>query len=433
MKVIGTKSDEIPTVTLQMTIKGGHRLSANDPSKAGISSLTASMLNEDTENHTAEELSNELDKLGSSIYIGSGTEETFVIVQSLKKNLDQTLKLVEEKLYHPKFAQDDFDRLKKQQLESIANQATQPTSIANKVYSKLLYGEGNIMAVPTSGTAETVNNIKLDDVKKFYKENYAPNVTNLVVVGDISEKEILNKLAFLKSWEKKDVKLPADTKAPAIAKTKIYLVDKPGAAQSEIRIGYLAMPYDATGNYYKAGLMNYVLGGAFNSRINLNLREDKGYTYGARSGFSGSEYAGPFTASAGVRADATDASVVEFMKEITNYKTKGITNEELQFMKNSIGQADARKYETPAQKAGFLGRIIDFDLKKDYVKKQTDIMNNISKGEVDALAAKMLPVDNMHIVVVGDKNSVLPKLKKLNYEVVELDTYGNPIGTSSAK
>jgi zinc protease len=433
LKVIGAKSDEIPTVTLQLSIKGGHRLSAKDMSKAGISSLTAAMLNEDTERYTSEEFSNELNKLGSRISIFSGTDETIVSVQSLKKNLDKTLVLMEERMFRPKFDQEDFDRLKKQQLEGIANQATQPTAIASNVYNKLLFGANHISAMPSSGTPETVKNITLDDVKSFYQNNYSPSVSNLVVVGDITEKEIMGKLSFLKNWKKKDVKLVADTKAPAIDKTRIYFVDKPDAAQSEIRIGYVAMPYDATGEYYKAGLMNYALGGAFNSRINLNLREDKGYTYGARSGFGGSDFAGPFTASAGVRADASAESVIEFMKELSEFSKNGITEEEVTFMKNSIGQSDARKYETPGQKAGFLGRIIEYNLNKDFVKKQTDILNNISKKDIDALAAKNLPVDNMHIVVVGDKKSVLPKLQALNYDVIELDTDGNQLGSSSVK
>ncbi|MDX5438361.1 MAG: insulinase family protein, partial [Pontibacter sp.] len=205
LKVIGTKSDEIPTVTLQLTIAGGHRLSAKDMSKAGVSSLTAAMLNEDTENYTSEDFTNELNKLGSSVRVFSGSEETIISVQTLKKNLDKTLALMEERMFRPKFNQDDFDRLKKQQLEGIANQATQPTVIASNVYSKLLYGADHIAAMPSSGTAATVANITLDDVKKFYQDNYSPSVANLVVVGDITEKEIMPKLAFLKNWKKKDV------------------------------------------------------------------------------------------------------------------------------------------------------------------------------------------------------------------------------------
>lgn len=432
MKVIGTQSKEIPTVTLMLNIEGGHRLAANEPGKAGIASLTASLMNEDTENYTSEEFSNALDMLGSSIRIGSGSDETYIIVQSLTKNLDKTLALLEERMFRPKFSQEDFDRLKKQQLEGIANQATQPTAIASNVYNKLLYGEGHIMAVPVSGTTQTVESITLDDVKNFYQSYYSPSVTQMVVVGDISEKELMNKVGFLKNWKKKEVKFVADTKAPAIDKTRIYFVDKEDAAQSEIRIGYLSMPFDATGEYYKAGLMNFVLGGAFNSRINMNLREDKGYTYGARSYFSGGKYVGPFTASAGVRADATAESLTEFLKELTDYSTSGISEDELRFMKSSVGQSDALKYETPYQKAGFLSRILEYQLDKNYVKEQTDILNKITKREIDALAAAKLPVNNMAIVVVGDKKTVLPKLETLNYEIVELNTDGDLLVTSTS-
>jgi zinc protease len=148
------------------------------------------------------------------------------------------------------------------------------------------------------------------------------------------------------------VTIPAPQTAQAVDQTRIYLVDKESAPQSQIRVGYLTnLPFDATGDYYKSFLMNYVLGGAFNSRINLNLREDKGWTYGAGSGFSSTEIAGPFTAQAGVRGNATDSSVVEIMKEITNYRDKGITADELAFLRNSVGQSEARQYETPFQKA----------------------------------------------------------------------------------
>jgi zinc protease len=414
------------------TIQGGHRLSALDPSKAGIASLTASLMNEDTENFTAEEISNQLEKLGSSISISSGPENMTVSVQSLVKNIDATLKLLEERLYRPKFAQDDFDRLKKQQLEGIASQNTQPTVIASKVYNRLLFGEGNIRAVPQSGTEATVKSITLDDIKNFYKNYFSPSVTNLVIVGDIDQKQIMPKLAFLNTWQKKDVKIPDAGPNKVIDKTKIYLVDKEKAPQSEIRIGYVAMPYDATGEYYRSTLMNYILGGAFNSRINLNLREDKGYTYGAGSFYSGTKSVGPYTAYAGVRGNVTDSAVVEFVKEITNYRNNGITPEELSFTKNSIGQSDALNYETGFDKASFLNRIIQYDLDKDFVKRQNEILKNITKEEIDALAKKHLPVEKMNILVVGDKASVKPGLEKLGYEVVELDFEGNVVTPQQA-
>jgi zinc protease len=187
------------------------------------------------------------------------------------------------------------------------------------------------------------------------------------------------------------------------------------------------MTYDATGEYFKTNLANYILGGAFSSRINLNLREDKGWTYGARSGFSGNKLDTRFTASAGVKASASDSSIVEFMKEIKNYATGGITDSELAFMRSSIGQTDARSYETGFQKAAFLGRILEYNLPVNYTELQNNIVKTISKEEISTLAKKHLPFEKMVIVIVGDKALFGERLKKLGYEVVQLDEFGKPI------
>ena len=425
LKIIGAPSNEVPTVTLQLSIEAGHRFESKD--KAGLAQITADLLNESTLKHTAEEISEELDKLGSSVDVSAGNNEITVTISSLTKNLDATLKLAEEILTQPKFDKDEFERAKKQILESIANQGTQPVVIANNVFNKLLYGNDNMMAIPTLGTAATVNSITLEDVKAYYSNNFSPTISSLVIVGDVSKDNILPKLTFLKNWEAKKINRNPEPATPAVDKTKIYIVNKENAPQSEIRIGYMSMPYDAYGEYYKSYVMNYVLGGAFNSRINLNLREDKGYTYGARAGFNGSKYPGPYTASAGVRGNATDSSLVEFMKEIKTYAESGIKKEELEFTKSSIGQSDALKYETPWQKTGFLKRILDYNLDKSFVDKQNEILKSISPEEINTLAKKHLPHDKMVIVVVGDKNKIYEPISKLGYAIEELDIEGNPV------
>ncbi|WP_317238914.1 pitrilysin family protein [Hymenobacter sp. 5516J-16] len=432
LRLMGTRNAEIPTATILLTIRGGHRLEQTDPNKAGIAALTASMLNEGTEKYTSEQFSSELDKLGSTIRVSAGEDNTTIYVQSLTKNLPATMKLLEERLLRPRFDAADFARIKKQTLEGIANQSTQPVVIADKTFARLIYGPANIMNVPSSGTTATVTGLTLDDVKQFYQQNYAPNVSYLVAVGDVDQATLTNQTAFLKNWQKKDVRLPASAQATQPDKTRIYFVNKDGAAQSEIRVGYLTpLTYDATGDFYRAYLSNYILGGAFNSRINLNLREDKGYTYGARSGFQGSRYVGPYTASAGVRADATAASVKEFMKEIQNYRN-GITDEELQFLQASVGQSDALRYETGQQKAAFLSRLLEYDLSKDYVQQQSTILKNLKKEDVQGIAQKYLPADNMYIVVVGDRAKSFPGLSELGYEVVELDADGNRVAAPAA-
>jgi zinc protease len=208
-------------------------------------------------------------------------------------------------------------------------------------------------------------------------------------------------------------------------KPKVFLVDVPKAAQTEFRVGYVTnLKYDATGEYYKAGLMNYTLGGAFNSRINLNLREDKGWTYGARTSFDADEYSGEFGFSSGIKADATDSALVEVIKELKNYSENGITNDELVFMKSAIGQRDALRYETGGQKAGFIGRILDYNLPANYVEQQNKILSTITKKEIDALAKKWVKPEQLNILVVGDKAKILPGLQKLGYQIEELDTDG---------
>ncbi|SHK14032.1 zinc protease [Reichenbachiella agariperforans] len=428
IKVIGAESNEIPTVTLQLTINGGHKMDAYAPTKSGLASLTAAMMNESTENYSSEEIQEELRKIGSEINVSSSTTMTTMTINTLKKNLTKTLELADEILKRPAFTQEDFDRLKNQQLEGIKSSLKDPSSIADLVYDRLLYGDEHIFSVPREGIEETVEAITVEDVKSFYEKYYSPSISELVVVGDVTEKEIKSQLGFLKSWKAKEVKLPELPAAKASANTAIYLVDKKDAPQSEIRIGYVTdMAYDATGDYYKAYLMNFPLGGAFNSRINLNLREDKGWTYGARTYFHSEDEPGPYTALAGVKADVTDSAVFEFMREITGYREDGITDEELAFMKKAVGQRDARKYETPRQKASFLRRINHFNLSEDFVDQQNEIIATVGKKDLDKLAKKYLAEDKFYIVVVGDAATNRSKLEALGYEVIDVDEKGQVI------
>ncbi|AMR32915.1 peptidase M16 [Mucilaginibacter sp. PAMC 26640] len=427
IQIIGTKNSEIPSVSLQMTIKGGGLYAIDNSAKAGVAGLVARMMNEDTKNYTAEQYNSELDKLGSSIGVYAGGEEIAISVSSLTKNFAKTMALLQERLYNPKFTQDALDRLKKQTMEGFKQAKTQPAGVASTVYSKILYGNENVRTYATGGNEESVAGITLQDIQDYYDKYITPSQTKIVIVGDVNEGTARGNLAFLNTWKDKKVSIPTPAAGKSFDKTTLYLVDIPNAAQSEIRIGYLDnLNYDATGDYYKLGIANYILGGAFNSHINLNLREKKGWTYGARSGFNSGKYGGDFTASAGVLATATDSSVVEFIKEIRNYNAQGITPDELKFTQTSIGQSDARRYETNGQKAAFLSRILEYDLRPTYVDEQNKILQNITPAEINKLASKYLNTDNMVILVVGDKAKILPGLQKLGYPIVELDADGKP-------
>ena len=425
MKVIGAESRELPIVTLSISLPGGHLLQSQDTAKIGLARMFALMMNEDTKNYTAEQLQFDLQRLGSSVTVNNEFDAVSFNVQTLKKNIDKTLQLVEERMLNPRFTPEAFSRIQKQTIEGFKQRKSQPATIASDVFAKLNYGGNHILGVNEVGTEYTVKNMTVKDIEAYYDKYFTSMGAKVVVVGDISQAEIFGKLSFLNKLPKKDIQLPSVAGPMTIDKTRIYLVDVPKAAQTEFRIGYVtSLKYDATGEYYRAVLMNYPLGGAFNSRVNLNLREDKGWTYGASSAFRGDKYSGSFSFSSGIRANATDSALVQVMKELTGYSKIGVTDEELKFMKSALGQNDALRYETGFQKAGFIRRIQDYDLPADYVDQQNKILASINNNDINQRAAKWLNPDKMNILLVGDKEKILPGLEKLKYEIVELDVNG---------
>jgi zinc protease len=426
IQVIGTSNAEVPVVNVRLVFEGGHLL--EDPAKYGLASLTAAMMNEGTENYSAEEFEIELQKLGSRISVSAGNETTTVTMQTLQRNLDATLALLEERLFRSSFTEADFQRLRQQYIEGIEAEKEQPASIANNVYRKLIYGTDHAFSVSADGDTDTLAALTLADVEAFSEQSLVSRALDVTVVGEISEQDTLDKLSFLSNLPNQDVAIREQPATPRLAGGTLYLVDKPQAPQSEIRIGYMSdLPYNPVGEYFERSLMNYVLGGAFSSRINLNLREDKGYTYGARSSFSGSKLPGPFTASASVRVDSTADSVVQFVNEIRGYRDQGITPEELQFTKDAIGQSEALDYETPGQKASLLEQIITYDLASDFVKSQQVMITALTADRVGELARRYLPLEDMIILVVGDKAAIYDSLAALGYPIVELDTEANPV------
>lgn len=424
IKVIGVNTNEIPKVSILISFSAGHRFEPKE--KSGLANLMASMMNESTLLHKSEEVQKMLDKLGSSIRVNSGNEEVSVVISTLKTNLDATLKLADEIIFQPKFDAEDYALVKKSQLDAITQMQTNSTNIANLVYNKLVYGSDHIMAINELGTPETINTITIDDLKKYYDQLSSIDAS-IVISGDVKKEEILGKLSFLSKIKANPLSVNKEPEIPAIAKTKIYFVDKKNAPQSEIRVGYMGIPYDATGEYFKNSIMNYAFAGAFNGRINYLLREVRGFSYGVRGGFSGSKFAGPYTISGGFRANSTDSSIMDINTELRKYADAGIKDDELSFTKNAMAQADALKYESPFQKLGFVKRILEYNLDKNFVKSQEEILKNITKADIDARAKKYLPYNNMIILVVGDKATNFDKIKKLGLDVTELDLNGNEI------
>ena len=422
--LIGINENEIPKVNLLISFKAGHRFELRD--KSGTSQLLASMLSQSSQKTSAEELENKLDRLGSAVNIYSGDEDFTISIQALKQNLKATLQIVEESFFEPKFDATEFELEKKKQLDGITQMQTNASALADMAYRRILYGPNHVMSNIPNGTAETVNAITLEDIKKHYERLNSGMVT-IAVSGDISKDAIIADLAFL-SRLKPGNPLAADvSETPRIDMTRIYFVDKKAAAQSEIRIGYIALPYDVTGEFYKSTIMNFSFSGAFNSRTNYLLREIKGWTYGTRGGFSGTKYPGPFTISGGFKANTTDSALVEFFSELKKYTEEGMTEEEMTFTRNAMVQSDALKYESPLQKLGFIKRVLEYELPKNYVAQQTSVLNEIPRIELLETARRRLPYKNMVVVVVGDKATNFEKVKKLGYEVIEIDPNGKVI------
>lgn len=419
ISVLGHKTTETPTVGLVITMDGGPLLDPID--KAGLASITADLMNESTLHHSAEQLSNELSLLGSAISFSSFGRDTQIRVRSLSKNLPATMKLLEEKLFYPAFDEAEFNLIKERQLQGIQQSSKNAEALAKRAVDYVLYGANNRVSLPDGGTFETVQSISLDDVKTFYKQYYSSSKLSVVVVGDVAKKQALDYLSFLQNLKYNDYNIPNFSEFPKEKNNQLFFVDKPGAAQTIVTFVKHALPYDATGEHFLTKLMNYPLGGHFNSRINLNLREDKGYTYGAFSGFSGGKTLGEFFIRAAVTPEHTLASINEIFSETKALQDDGITADEMQSMRSSYTQSDALSYETPSDKAGFLQHLMRYELSADYRSAQLALINQVSADELNALAKKWLTTQDMQLIVVGDKQVVLPQLEQLGREIHQLE------------
>lgn len=423
IEVLGVTSTETPTVTLTIGMDGGMLL---DPEgKAGTAYLTALLMNETTKNYSNEELASELAKLGSAIRFSTAGRYSQIYVSTLTKHLDETLALLQEKLFNPAFSEEDFARMKERVIQGLQQQAKTPSSLARRARDLILFGDENRVSLPDEGTLETVQNITLNDVKSFYANYYSPDKASIVAVGNLSKQSMVNTLDFIGQWQGKTYEFADYSEFPKYDENQIFLIDSPEAVQSVVYIVDRSLPFDATGDHFKSRLMNFPLGGAFNSRINLNLREDKGFTYGANSGFVGGKTLGWFEVSTDLTAVNTGEGITEILKEINRYRTEGVTEEEIAFMRNAFTLSDALEFETPTSKARFLRQLLSYGLEKGYREEQLDIINHIDKKTIDALAKQYLNLDKMQIIVVGDKAKILPQLNALSMPIIELSVESN--------
>ena len=426
VNVIGVESNEVPTTAMLLRMRAGLQHEPQD--KLGVANLTAYIMNEATELSTAEELNTRLAALSSNIRFYTDGEYAFMSASGLTRNFEETLEIGAERLLKPKFAPDDFDRWKKQALKLIELADNNASGIADGAAPRLLFGADNSFANSSLGWKETVEQITLEDVRAFYEQHYSPSIGEILIISDLSRDEVIDKLGVLSEWEATEVPEPRPIKPfPEIQGGAIYLIDKPDAGQSEIRVVSRSVLYDALGEHYRLNLLNHSLAGSFNSRINLNLREDKGYSYGAFAYLRANEFSGRYVIRTSVRKDATAASIDEIFKEIRGVAEDGITEEELDFTRQAIGQKDALSYETPNHKIHIIQLIQRYGLDPNWPQQQHDILMNISVDELNALAKEHFQPDDMIAIVVGDKSIILEDLQTLGRPIIEADKLGAPL------
>ncbi|MBC8314234.1 MAG: insulinase family protein, partial [Bacteroidetes bacterium] len=322
--------------------------------------------------------------------------------------------LIQEILLEPRWDEEEFALAKTRLLNSLKRQKANPNTLVRNAFNKLTYGKDHIFSINRMGTLETVESITIDDLKDYYERNFSPSEAGFLIAGDITQDQVIESLQSLdKNWKSKEVKFPAYALPEAIDKSKVYFVDVPGARQSVINIGYLALAR-TNPDYYPAVVMNYKLGGSFAGNVNMVLREEKGFTYGARTRFSGTEIPGPFVASASVRSSATEESVYIF-KELMEQYRNGITEEELLFTKNALIKSNARAFETLRALIGMLRNIAQYKLPVDYVKNQETIVKEMTQARLKELADKYIVPERMFYVVAGDAKTQLKSLAKIGF------------------
>ena len=420
---------ELPVVNATLQIRSGSTMDGAHP---GIAAMTAGLLDEGTAKRSALEFAAALDFLGANLNASAGAEQTSISLQTLSKHLDAALGLMGEMVVQPAFKAEELERERKSRLQSLKQQKDVATAIADKVFNLVVYGENHPYGRPGSGTIASVEAITRDDITSFYDRFYRPNNAVLIVVGDVTTAQILPKLEqALASWSAKPV--PAEAAAvparPADKPMAVYLVDKPNAQQSEVRIGHAGAARTVDPDYYALQVCMTALGGQFTSRVNLNLREKHGFTYGARSGITYRRGAGPFGAGAGVFTAKTDSSLVEFLNELKDIRgTRPLTPEETDAARNAIIRGYPRRFETIDATIGVLSELALYGLPDSEIGNFLSQVGRVKSEDVTRVASKYLSPEHFAVVVVGDLAKVRPGIEALGLgPITVLDPEGKPV------
>ncbi len=404
---------EVPVVQVNLVVTSG---SADDPAgKYGVASMTAAMLQNGAGSRSSLDIADAIDFLGASLDTTGGSDVTAVRLHTPVARLADALPIMADVALRPAFPKDELERLRQDRLTSIIQARKDPGSIAGLAFSRVLYGTDHRFGTAIMGTAGTIRAMTGDDLRAFYTARFRPANATLIVVGDIAPNTVLPLLeTHFAKWKPLGAAPPHVTfpEPRAAGPREVFLVDMPGAPQSQIRIGCVGVPR-STPDFFPIQIMNTVLGGAFSSRLNMNLREDKGYTYGVSSVFDMRVAAGPFSAAAGVQTDKTAESLKEFFKEL-NGILQPIPAEELTRAKNYVALRFPERFETTGDISANLENLLLYHLPDDYFSNYVQNIQSVTAADAQRVAQKYILPDRLAVVVVGDQKVIEPGIRALN-------------------
>ncbi|MEP6857064.1 MAG: pitrilysin family protein [Gemmatimonadales bacterium] len=425
LKLMIVEQHELPLADFVLLVGSG---STTDPiSKTGVANLTSAMLREGTATRKSLEIADQIAFLGINLSPSSSWESSTLSLHTPTAQLDSALALFADVALHPSFPANEFERIRKSRLTDLIRLKDQGPAIANLAFPAIIYGSGHPYGAATLGTETSVKSLSVTDLQNYYQANFKPNNATLIIVGDVSPSQIEQKInAVFGGWQRGDVSPLTYADPPKAGTTTIYLIDKPGAAQSSFRIGAVGVPR-STKDYFALSVMNTILGGSFSSRLNQNLRETRGYTYGASTRFDMRRAAGPFSASAEIVAAKTDSALLEFMKEL-NAIRQTVPPTELSRAKRFLQLQLPGNFETTQDIAFQLVPVALYGLPLDYYNNYVQNIEAVTQADVARVAQQYINPGSLAVVIVGDRKSIEPGLKAINVApIVIRDMSGQPI------
>jgi zinc protease len=428
LKIILAERHSIPLVRLSLLVDAGY--AADQFAVPGTASLAMSMLDEGTSTGTSLQINDELALLGAELGVGSNLDTSFVTLSALKDRLDASLDIFADVILHPSFPEGDFQRLQKLQIAEIQQEKDSPEGMALRVFPKLVFSSDHAYGNPLSGSGYETSVAKLtrNDMVRFHQTWFKPNHATLVVVGDTNLSELKPKLEkFFRGWEGGQVPAKNISSVP-LKKSAVFILDKPDAPQSFVMAGHAA-PSSADPDDIAIETMNTILGGEFVSRINMNLREDKHWSYGANSFLAGARGQRPFIILAPVQADKTKEAIAEIEQELEGILgQKPVTREEFENAKSTEVLQLPGQWETMASVESSLEKIVQYGLPDDHYQKFPTRVRQLTLDDVAKAAKKTVHPENVQWVVVGDRAKVEPKIRELGFaEIHVIDADGNII------